>query len=179
MNMLSALLHDRLRWARLLAFLPALVLAACAGKDAGDLYAGTAARPDNQFAISSIQGQETAWQGKDLTIHYMALPAGSAVDINGFVEFDTNLGKFERINRFRVYIHFIDAQGIILETRLLWSATANIDASFVRWTFQRQWPLPPGAQAIGFSYNGSVSAIGSTEKGVGAGGGGWPAKQRP
>jgi hypothetical protein len=179
MNMLSAFPHDRLQWARQLALLLTLALAACAGKDAGDLYAGRAARPDNQAAIASIQGKETVWSGKDLAIHYMALPgAAGTMDINGFVEFEYNLGKYDLINHFRVYIHFIDAQGIILETRLLWNVAANADATLVRWTFQRQWPLPPGAQAIGFSYMGTLSGIGSTEKGVGSGAG-WSVKELP
>jgi hypothetical protein len=178
MTVLPVLLDERLRWTRPLALLLALVLAACAGKEAGDLYAGRAVRPDNQFAIASIQGQEIVWPGKDLKIHYMAQPSGGAMDINGFVEFDFNLAKYERIDRFRVYIHFIDAQGVILGTRLLWGVATNADASLVRWTFQRQWPLPPGAQAVGFSYRGAVSNVGGSEEGYGARGG-WAVKQLP
>jgi hypothetical protein len=145
------------RWFRWLPVLLALSLAACAGRSAGDLYAGQAARADNQAAIAAVAGQEIDWSTADLSIHYMAAPAGDLMDINGFVEFSSNLGKFPTLNYFRIYIHFIDAQGIILETRLLWSVASNSEARFVRWSFQRQFPLPAGAQAVGFSYRGSVS----------------------
>lgn len=151
---------DRSRRIPWLPLLMAMVLAACAGQHAHDLYAGQPARADNRFVLASIQGQEADWVTPDLSLHYMAQPSGDLLDINGFVKFSSNLGKYPAINYFRIYIHFIDAQGVIIATRLLWSAAANSEVRFARWSFQEKYPLPAGAQAVGFSYRGSVSESG-------------------
>lgn len=136
-----------------------LMLLACAGK-ASAPHIGQTARPDNRTPLASLPAGETTWAAKDLKLHHRAAMAGDNLAISGFVELSSNLAKYPLINRFRVYLHFLNSDGVILDTKLLWATGINQDASIVRWTFERQWPLPPDTVAVGFSYRGAASEAG-------------------
>ncbi len=139
-----------------------LALLACAAASAPHI--GKTARPDNRLPLSALPEGETTWKAKDLDIRYRAVQAGDNFEISGFIDFGSNLGKFPMVGYFRVYLHFLDAQGVVLETHLLWSPGINQEARFVRWTFERQWPLPPDAVAVGFSYQGGAAEAGGKSK---------------
>ena len=136
-----------------------LLLLACAGTMSAP-YIGRTARADNRQPMTDPSGGEVTWRGKDLDVHYKGAQVGDLFEISGFVDFNSNLAKYPTIGYFRVYLHFVDAQGVILDSKLLWSAGVGRDASLVRWTFQWQWPPPPGTAAIGFSYRGALGEPG-------------------
>ncbi len=136
-----------------------LMLLSCAGK-ASAPYIGQTARPDNRKPLASLSADETTWAAEDLKLHYRTAMAGDSLNISGFVEFSSNLAKYPLINSFRVYLHFINSEGVILDTKLLWVAGIKQEMRFVRWTFERQWPLPPDTAALGFSYLGAASEAG-------------------
>lgn len=145
------------RSAIIMAF--SLILLACAGM-ASAPHIGKTARPDNRIPLANLPGGETTWAAKDLKIHYRAVTAGENLNISGFVKFNPNLAKYPMINGFRVYLHFLNADGIVLDSKLLWATGIKQEVRFVRWTFERQWPLPPDTVAAGFSYRGAVSEAG-------------------
>ncbi len=105
----------------------------------------------------------------------MAASAGDTVHISGTVERLNTIKNFPIINSLRVAVHFIADDGTIVDSKQLWSAGTNADDRFVRWTFSKQYPLPPAASAIGFSYRGTVSQGG----GESGGQDGWQVWQRP
>ena len=154
-----------------------LSLLACAGV-AAPPYVGKTARPENRFPLASLSEGETTWPAKDLNIHYNAVLAGDVLDISGFVEFNANLAKFPLVTYFRAYLHFMDADGRISDTKLLWAAGVRTEVRFVRWTFQRQWPVPPNAVAMGFSYQGGAAEAGGDSK-FGTAKTGWEVRQSP
>jgi len=135
---------------------------------------GQPARPENRFPIRALQGQETTWQGPELALHYTAEHQTGNLVINGQVERRGPILKYPNVKDAVVYLHFLDAAGIILDTKLLWSSLGFNSEKFVRWTFARAWPVPPGAEAIGFSYRGSFSDSGSDY-----GSDAWEVWQRP
>jgi hypothetical protein len=145
----------------------------CAGLKAP--YEGALARPENRFLLATIDGKSSLWQAKDIAIRYVASSAADTLQISGTVERLNTIKNFPTINSLRVAIHFITKDGIILDSKQLWSAGVNADDTFVRWTFSKQYPLPPGASAIGFSYWGVVS-MGGGESG---GQDDWEVWQRP
>ncbi len=134
-----------------------IFLVACA---ASAPYIGRTARPDNRLLMADLPGGDITWRGKDIDIVYKAAVAGTDLEISGFIEFSSNLAKYPGVSYFRVYLHFLDADGVVLDSKLLWAPGGQRDNRFIRWTFQRQWPVPPGAAALGFSYRGSVSEPG-------------------
>jgi hypothetical protein len=138
-------------------------------------YEGTTARPENRFLLASIEGKSALWQAKDIALHYVASREGTTLHISGTVERLNTIKNFPTINSLRVSVHFITDDGIIVDSKQLWSAGASADDTFVRWTFSKQYPLPPGASAIGFSYRGFVSQGGGDSGGQD----GWTVWQRP
>ena len=137
-------------------------------------YEGTSARPDNRLALAAIEGTSQVWQTRDVALHFTASLEKGALEIDGRVERLGPIKHFAWIDDFRVSIHFLDAEGIILDSRLLWAAGVGGDAFLVRWTFSRRYTLPPQASAIGFSYRGSFS-----ENGEDGGRTSWDVRQGP
>ena len=158
------------------ALLLSLAIVACATASAPHI--GKTARPENRLPLSELSRTETTWTAKDLKLHYLAAQAGDNLEISGFVEFGSNLAKYPVINAFRVYLHYLDAEGLVLDSKLLWSTGVNNEYRFVRWTFERQWPVPPPATAVGFSYRGGASEAGG-DKGFGQTKTGWEVYQAP
>ena len=173
----SRLVFQSARWTSAIKRLPLVLLwvavMGCAGLNAP--YEGTPARPENRFMLATIDGKSSLWQAKDIAIHYVAASKGDTVHISGTVERLNTIKNFPTINYLRVAVHFIADDGTIVDSKQLWSAGTNADDTFVRWTFDKQYPLPAGASAIGFSYRGAVSEGG----GESGGQGGWEVWQRP
>lgn len=131
------------------------LLVGCAGVFQG--YEGTPARPDNRLALAAMSDKAAVWQAKDLAIHYTAKVASGELRISGSVERMNTIKHFTGINYLRINIHFLTNEGIIIASKLLWSSGTGVDATIIPWTFDQQFPLPPGAEAIGFSYRGAFS----------------------
>jgi len=125
--------------------------------------------------LAAIDGQSSLWQAKDIAIHYAATSADDTLQISGTVERLNTIKNFPTINYLRVAVHFITDDGTIVDSKQLWSAGTNANDRFVRWTFAKQYSLPAGASAIGFSYRGAVSQGG----GESGGQDGWEVWQRP
>jgi len=145
--------RDALSFLRIL--LPCLVLVGCAGVFQG--YEGTPARPENRRPLAAMSGKATVWQAKDLAIHYTAKVASGELLISGSVERMNTIKHFSGINYLRINIHFLTSEGIIIASKRLWSSGTGVDATIIPWTFDQQFPLPPGADAVGFSYRGAFS----------------------
>ncbi len=156
--------------------LASLALAACAAASAPHI--GKTARPENRVPLSDLPPTESTWAAKDLKLHYLAARAGANLQISGFVEFNSNLAKYPVINTFRVYLHYLDTDGLVMDSKLLWATGRNSESRFVRWTFEQQWPLPPDAAAVGFSYRGGASEAGGKNK-FGSTNTGWEVYQSP
>ena len=173
----SSIVFQSARWTggfwRLLLVLLWVAVIGCAGLKAP--YEGASARPENRFLLATIDGKSSLWQAKDIAIYYVAASAGDKVQINGTVERLNTIKNFPTINYLRVAVHFIADDGTIVDSKQLWSAGTNANDRFVRWTFSKEYPLPPGASAIGFSYRGAVSEGG----GESGGQDGWQVWQRP
>jgi hypothetical protein len=157
-----------------LMLLSGLVLGGCAGLLRG--YEGTAARPENRLPLAAMADKTSVWRGKDVAIHYTAVMRAGELHISGSVERMNTIKHFSAVNSFRIYIHFLTTDGIIIASRLLWSAGPGIDSTIIRWTFDRQYPLPAGAAAIGFSYRGVFSDVGNEGS---SGQTGWEVWERP
>jgi hypothetical protein len=151
----TATIGRRIPDAILRGLLGCLMLVSCAGVLRG--YEGTAARPENRLPLAAMSDKAAVWQGKDVAIHYTAAMAGGDLHISGSIERLGTIKHFSSVNAFQIYIHFLTTDGIIVASKLLWSAGPGIDSTLIRWTFDRHYPLPTGAAAVGFSYRGAFS----------------------
>jgi hypothetical protein len=157
----KAVVATHLRWLPLL--LLCAVIIGCAGLQTS--YEGTPASPDNRYPLATREGGPAAWQAKDMALYYESFVKNGALEIKGTVERLNTIKNFSVINYFRVSVYFLNADGIILGNHLLWSAGSRVDETFVRWTFEKQFPLPEGATAVGFSYRGGFSDGGGGDSG--------------
>lgn len=149
------------RWFSLL-LLCAMIIG-CAGLKTS--YVGTPANPDNRYPLTTTNSGPAVWQAKDMVLHYETIVNNGVLKIKGTVERLNTIRNFSVVSYFRVSIYFLDADGIILGNQLLWSAGSRVDETFVRWTFEKQFPLPAGTAAVGFSYRGAFSDGGSGDSG--------------
>jgi len=157
----TAVVATPLRWLPLL--LLCVVIIGCAGLQTS--YEGTPANPDNRHPLTTTDGGPAAWQAKDMALHYESSVKNGALEIKGTVERLNTIKNFSVVSYFRVSIYFLNADGIILGNHLLWSAGNRVDETFVRWTFEKQFPLPAGTVALGFSYRGGFSDGGGGDSG--------------
>ena len=148
-------------------------LAGCHGNLAAP-YIGQVARPDNRLPIDTFHGQAATWQGPELALHFSAAMQDGTFTIGGRVEPRGPVRKYPFVNDAKVTLHFLDASGTIIESKLLWASLGYTNVNEIRWTFQRAWPLPAGASAIGFSYRGTFAETGSDY-----GADGWEVWRRP
>lgn len=160
-----------LRWGT--ALLLCAMTIGCAGVNSG--YKGTSARTDNRFPLVTMDGTPATWQTKDIALHYNAGVSNDAIGINGTVERLGTIKHYSIVSNFRVRMHFLNAEGIILESHMLWGASTGRETKFVRWTFDKNFPLPVGATAIAFSYRGTLF----DGQGVGDGRSGFTVWQTP
>lgn len=155
------------RWAHpcrlLMLILLCAVVTGCAGLKTS--YEGTPARPDNRRPLATTDGGPAMWQAKDMALQYESSVNNGVLEIKGAVERLSTIKHFSIINYFRVSIHFLNDEGIILGSHLLWSAGSRVDEKLVRWTFEKQFQIPVGATAVGFSYSGGFSDGGSGDSG--------------
>jgi len=157
-----------------LALMGCLILSGCAGLLKG--YEGTMARPDNRVPLADLSDKAAVWQGKDVALHYTAAVKAGELHISGSIERLNTIKHFSAVNYFRIYIHFLTTDGVILDSKLLWSAGPGIDSTLMRWTFDRSYPLPAGAAAFGFSYRGAFSEGGNNSS---TGQIGWEVWEKP
>lgn len=145
----------------------------CAGMRSG--YKGTPARPENRYPLAEMEGRAGLWKSKDVALHYNTVVNNDTLGIKGTVERLNTIKHFSMIDRFIVQTHFLNADGLILEDHTLWVTGAGQDTRFVRWTFDKSFPLPVGATAIGFSYRGTFF----DDPGNHDGRSGWDVRQKP
>ena len=90
-------------------------------------YKGTPARPDNRFPLVASEGDPVEWKAKDMALYYEMAPEEGALDIRGTVKRLDSIKKYPVVSYFRVSLHFIDADGIIIDSHQLCSAGNQID----------------------------------------------------
>ena len=95
-------------------------------------YKGKPARPDNRFPLVASEGDPVEWKAMDMALYYEMAPEDGALDIRGTVKRLNTIRKYPVVSYFRVSIHFIAADGIIIDSHQLWSAGNQIDQRYVR-----------------------------------------------
>lgn len=126
-------------------------------------YDGTLAKPDNRISLMALDGDPATWQSRDVAIHFTASAHAGTLLISGVVDRLNTIKHFPNVQFFRVSFHFIADDGTIIGGERLWSAGVGGDVKLIRWEFSRQFSIPAGASAIGFSYDGAFSERGGDD----------------
>lgn len=151
------------QWLQVMLLCAAVI--GCAGLKT--TYEGTPARPGNRQPLATTDGGPAVWQAKDMALYYQTIVNNEVLEIKGTVERLNTIKHFSVVNYFRVSMHFLNSEGIILSSHLLWTAGNRVEQKLVRWTFEKEFPLPVGATAVGFSYRGGFADDGDSDSGPG------------
>jgi hypothetical protein len=68
---------------------------------------------------------------------------------------------FRRIKRLAVNLLFLDKQGLVIESPLIYSAGIDRAIDTLPMDFERTIPVPGGSQAISFAYEGELAESGT------------------
>lgn len=140
-----------------LLFTAFLLLYGCAGKNPS--WNGVVAKPDNRTAFEKGGTHVGIWQTNDIAIHYRYILEQDRLTFQGQVKRQARIRYLHRLKAW-VRIHFLDENGVVLDTRLLWAQNGSDVYGQIRYRFNRDWQIPPNATAMGFSYSGRASERG-------------------
>lgn len=149
--MLSSIILKRAVW---LAVGPliALLLSACSGKNWFS-YTGWEAKPENRYVLKQGGPHAVVWKSPELDLHYRYRLEGDRLHVEGTVVSQSRIRHFNTLRAW-INIHFIDENGIIIDTHRLWSQYGSRVYGGLKWSFRNSWQLPPANQAVGFSFTG-------------------------
>jgi hypothetical protein len=137
-------------------------------------YDGLQVPAENRILLKDAGTHQDIWQADDLTINYTYQRSGASFDISGWIDFSDALKNFNSMDHFDLWIHFVDAENRIIDTRSLFPHLPfhRIEAI----PFERRLDLPPNARGFVFSYSGR--AVDGAE-GDDGGGADWDFWKRP
>ncbi len=123
---------------------------------------GVLTKPESRVDIQPGGPHAARWQTLDIALDFEYQWEQTQFDVRGTVELQKRIQAFTTLDHLRIRAHFLDAEGVILSTHLLWSAgnRASVHYGFVNFNFSRQYPPPAGTDMIAFSYSGEASDAG-------------------
>ena len=132
-----------------------MLLTSCANKHWLG-WEGRLTKTDNRLALQTGGPHAGIWQTRDIAIHYRYVHEQDRLVITGRVERQARLRYYHRLRAW-VWIHFMDGDGYVKASRRLWAQNGSDVYAQIRYRFNRDWQMPPGVEAIGFSYSGRAS----------------------
>jgi hypothetical protein len=125
-------------------------------------YLGKTVQETNRISISESKPQPSVWQAKDLSFQNTCLRESDKLSIIGQLALNASYEQFEILNYLFLWVHFLDSEGKILDSKVAWSAALTIayTGEKKKWSVRSSLDLPLNATAVTFSYMGSVSQSG-------------------
>ena len=148
--------QNAIKWLHFVSLVVLVVLiTGCAGKGWRG-WEGRLTKTDNRVILDTGGPHSGIWQTNDLAIHYRYVREVDRLTINGQVKRQARIKHFHRLRAW-VWVHFMDENGYIKESRRLWAQNGSDVYWQVRYSFNRDWQIPPDTSAMGFSYSGRAS----------------------
>ncbi len=116
-------------------------------------WQGRLTKTDNRVPLELGGPYADVWQTRDIAIQYSFVREQDRLMIDGQVKRGKRIKYFHRLNAW-VWIHFLDSNGYVLESRRLWAQNGSDVYWQIRYSFKRDWQIPPDTRAMGFSYSG-------------------------
>ncbi len=137
---------------------------ACAADRGVYRNVGRSTKPYSRITLSTANHHQERWQTNDIAIDFdyqreadLFAVTGMMIQMSGTVELQKRLYNFPVISYLRIWVHFLDDEGLILSTHRLWTASRLTDTRLIRFDFRRQLPLPPNTTMLTFSYSGEMT----------------------
>jgi hypothetical protein len=122
-------------------------------------YQGKTVPEPNRFPISEGKAPPAVWQAKDLVFQYTCLRESDKLSLSGELALNESYEQFEALNYLHLWVHFLDSEAKILDSKLAWSVASIVAYTGQKknWAVKSTLDLPLNATAVTFSYSGSVS----------------------
>jgi hypothetical protein len=113
-----------------------------------------------------------SWQTRDLTIHYEYQEAAPSLKVTGVIELASYIPMgFNILEHFSLNIHFLEASGIVLETKRIRAFGFRRSLDLLgEMTFNNSFDLTQDTVAFAFSYSGRAATGGSPGRSSGSNG---------
>ena len=131
-------------------------------------YIGKTVQKINRLPISENNPQSILWQAKDLSFEYTCIRESNTLSLSGELVLNESYEQFEILNYLFLWVHFLDSEGKLLDSKVAWSAarTTAYTGEKKKWSVKSSLALPLNSTAVTFSYMGSVSQSGGGRDGT-------------
>lgn len=125
-------------------------------------FIGKTVQETNRIPISKSKSQSSLWQAQDLSFDFTCLRESNKLSLTGELSLDESYEQFETLRYLYLWVHFLDSEGTLLDSKVAWSAALTIayTGQKKKWTVKSSLDLPLNTAAVTFSYMGSVSQSG-------------------
>ena len=144
-----------------------ILLAACAGKLG--TYKGSWVAEDDRISLQDGGPHQGNWRTRDVVIEYAYQQKPQNLQISGAVQLGGYLTTgFNILEYFTIDIYMLDADGIVLSSKLILNYGYRRNLDFFEMTsFDDNLVLPADTAAIAFGYRGRVTEGGGGKMGDG------------
>jgi hypothetical protein len=126
-------------------------------------YKGDKITQKNLKALLKEGDQNGVWKTNELSITYQYQMTPETLKISGTTELLGGLATgFDQIKQLAVYLLFLDNQGVVIESALVYSTANNRTVDEIPMVFEKSIPIPDGARTISFVYNGELTGLGGS-----------------
>jgi hypothetical protein len=141
------------------------LLSGCAGTMTGSRQHPVG--PDNQIQLERDREVTDFWTGRDLTLSYQYHLTGQTLRISGTIILAKHLTHYTVMDHLRLHLYFVDAGGRTMSQVPVYTAPFRRWIPLLNLNFNRMITLPPGAEALAFTYDGKVSdGVGNDDGGI-------------
>ena len=153
----------------LLLFVMFSTLAGC--QTTFNKYLGKTVPEPNRILLSEGKPQSSLWQAEDLSFHYTCLRESNKLSLSGELTLDESYEQFEILNYLNLWVHFLDSEGKILNSKLATNIASSVayTGQKKKYSIKSSLDFPLNGTAVTFSYMGSVTQVGEWRRGVGDG----------
>lgn len=125
-------------------------------------YKGAKVSQKNRMILLKQGEQQGVWKTNELAITYQYHLTPEVMKLTGNTELVGGFAiGFRRIKRLTVNLLFLDKQGLVIESPLIYSAGIDRAIDTLPMDFERTIPVPEGSQAISFAYEGELAESGT------------------
>jgi hypothetical protein len=142
--------------AGLFLFVAFTVLIGC--QTTSNRYIGKAVQEPNRISLSEGKPFSGIWQAKDMVFQYTGNRKPGKLSLTGELTLDKSYDRYSIVDYLYFWIHFLDSEGNILDTKLALSVVSQIayTGEEKKWSVASNIDLPVDVTAVTFSYRGVV-----------------------
>lgn len=122
-------------------------------------YLGKAVPEHNRVLLPEGKPLSGIYQTRDLVLQYTFDRESNQLKLSGELALEKSYDQFEIIHYVNLWVHFLDSEGNVIDSKLTWRVISQIDYTdnqVKKWPVTGSVELPQNTTAIALSYRGSA-----------------------